>query len=71
MISKIQKLSPSINVTFLIIKIYNLIFTTTSLIKLTFLIKIEIRLKSTFKCVSNRDFKIILSHRYNNKSNIF
>ena len=66
----IQKLSFSINITFLLIKIYNLIFTITLLIKLTFLTKIEIRLRLTFKRVSSRDFEMILFRRYDNKSNI-
>ena len=57
--------------TFLLIKMYNLIFTITLLIKLTFLTKIEIRLKLTFKYVSNRNFEMILSYRYDNKLNIF
>ena len=57
--------------TFLLIKMYNLIFTITFLIKLTFLTKIEIRLKLTFKYISNRNFEMILSYRYDNKLNIF
>ena len=50
---------------------YYLIFIITLLIKLTFLIKIEIYSKLTFKCVLNRDFEMILFRRYNNKSNVF
>ena len=33
--------------------------------------KIEIRLKLTFKRVSNRDFEMILFRRYDNESNVF
>ena len=41
-----------IHVTFLLIKMYNLIFTITLLIKLMFSAKIEIRLRLIFKRVS-------------------
>ena len=60
-----------IHITFLLIKIYNIIFIITLLIKLTFLMKIKIRLRLTFKRASCRDFEIILSRQYNIKSNIF
>ena len=64
-------LSLLIHITFLFLKIYNLIFTITLLIKLTFLTKIKIHSKLTFKYTSCRDFEIILSHRYIIKSNVF
>ena len=61
----------SIYVTFLLIKMYNLIFTITLLIKLTFLAKIKIRSKLTFKLTSCRGFKMILFRRYNIELNVF
>ena len=61
----------SIHITFLLIKMYNSIFTITLLIKLAFSTKIKIHSKLTFKYALYRDFEMILSHRYNIKSNIF